>query len=432
MALRRFRYNMTHQWITSTRIGRLQPFLLQEVTPGDTWHGPCNGLIRMAPMDLPAFVTFNVHCYMFFIPHRIIWDEFEDVVTGEDGVTPWPQKTVTNTNWGSPGVDGSLPKAFGLGRPGSFGYDVSDLPFRAYLAVYNEFFRDQDYEPERTLTDSVALVKFPASDYFGGARSEIQQGAESTVDVSGSTLGVTEIRDAFHRQKFKERRSQYGARYTDYLMAMGLNVPDSRLDRPEVVGRNKATIGVSEVVATATSTGENTGQYRGHGIAGVGCNLRKRMFLEHGYLMGLFTIRPRLQINRRVDRLFLVNDKDDLFQQELARDTQVAIEAQEVATEGLDNATRQEVFGYTARDQWLRTARDTIASEMQGDALNSNPLEGWHIARNFQDNTPSLLEVQQVWDVDQIFQDQTSAAQQAFCFFNNGLRKSSIIPRRVK
>ena len=270
-------------------------------------------------------MAITVHQHYFYVPHRIVWDEFEDVVTGNDTTTPWP--TVTQS-----GSTSTLLTEMGMGEVGTT-KNCNALPVRAYNKVWNEFFRDQKIQSEISLdTNTLQSVNFPASEYLAGVRTEIQQGAEETVTVSGGTFNVTELRDAMHRQRFRERRSQFGERYYDYLLAMGIRAPSSRLDRPEHVARSRSFMGISEVVATATSASENTGEYRGHGILGMATRFPRRNFVEHGTLLGLTYLRPRLQIRHKVDPLWLVSDKDDLYQMELARDTQVPVYHEEVAS----------------------------------------------------------------------------------------------------
>ena len=82
MALKRFRYSMRHQWITGARLGEVLPCFYQEVIPGDTWSGRQLGLFRLAPLDKPAFAAFNVSVHFFFTPHRLVMDDFEDMITG--------------------------------------------------------------------------------------------------------------------------------------------------------------------------------------------------------------------------------------------------------------------------------------------------------------------------------------------------------------
>lgn len=302
MAIRRYRYPMRHHWQTTADFGNLVPIFHQEVTPGDTWSGRSSGLVRVTPFQRPTFMQANIGVYFFFVPHRLVFPEFEEVMTGKlqpDEYT-WPftfhqfalQKAIT--------------KYFGLGQSPST-INVNGLPFYAYNMIWNEFFRDQRLDAEAQVSNFELLkVRFNASDYYSRMRDDIQQHEEETIDATGSTIGITEIRDAFLRQKFKERRSQFGERYTDMLASWGVRAPDSRLDRPELCARGSATLGISEVVATADGAngGRSLGDYAGHGIVGLNVRFPKRMFVEYGSLIGVMAVRPRQQMRQKIDNMY--------------------------------------------------------------------------------------------------------------------------------
>lgn len=418
MALRRFNYGMHHAWITSTQFGGLMPCFVQEVTPGDTWSGASSLLTRFAPLDVPAYVAANVGVHFFFVPHRLVWPEFEDVITGADTTSQWPGVAVDDNV-----LTDILPYVFGIGTPaeGDVHY-LNALPFRAYNLVWNEYFRDQQVQDPVDLDSlNVQNVNFPRSDYFAKIRAEYQQGDEESIGVNPT---VSEVRDAFRRQKFKERRSQFGERYYDLLSAMGIKVPASRLDRPEHVARGRGVIGVSEVVATASSENEQTGEFAGHGIAGIGIRFKKRMFVEHGTLLGVFYVRPRNQFRSRVDALWRTFNRESLYTPELANGNQVPVHVKEFMANSGNQG--EDIIGYTARDEWLRSARDVVASGMMNTAN-----AGWTASRKFEDGeVPSLSELMTVPNFEHMFQDQTWLTPQIMAYFDHRISKQSQIPRR--
>lgn len=420
MAIRRFRYKLKHHWLTTLNVGYITPFFFQEVTPGDTFSGVSAGIARLEPIDRPLYASLKLSMNFFFVPHRLVWPEFEDVITGADTTTPWPQQTPL-------AISQSLYKALGIGDRNVAYQPVNALYARAYNKIINEFYLDQSLQGALPETNQVLFQANHLPDYYSSIRDEIQQGNEETVDTSGATLGVTAIRDAMNRQRFRERRSQYGERYTDYLRALGLRVPDSRLDRPEHVARATSTIGISEVVSTTWQvTGGNIGHYKGHGIAGMRIRFPKRSFNEHGTLMGLIVARPRLQLRHRYDAAFFVNGKDDLHQPELSSDTQVAVRLGEINSK--EDANINNVYGYQARDEWLRTARDTIAGKFQ-DVSN----DAWHMSKDYTAGaTPSIGEMMRVEQHLECFQNQTWDDEQIKLFFEHKIGKSSIIPRRKR
>lgn len=412
---KRYKYGMKHQWITDLTIGKLLPIFSQEVTPGDTWQGSSTGVFRLSPLNLPAFMSLGVHVHYFFVPHRLLWDDFEEVITGADEVSAWPKITYSPVN--------ELMQAFGIGINVTATPDVNALPIYAYNKVWNDYFRNDLLVNEIPLTNAtVKRINFPTFSYEGSITSEIQQGNEETVDSSGATIGATEIRDTLNRQRFRERRAQYGEKYRDLLMSdFGIMPSDVRLDRPEHCAQAKTTIGISEVVATATSASENTGEYKGHGIAGLRVKFPKRRFEEHGTLLGVAYARPRLQLRHRMDRQFFTQDKDDLYNPSLSSDTQVVVQAGEIYSD-----TTATNFGYQARDQWLRTARDTIANNMM-----STVNYPWTAPVDLT-GVPTIGFLQEVQDYDEIFQDQTADRVDLSAFMDHKISKISQIPRRKK
>lgn len=411
--MKRYKYGMKHRWTSSTKFGQLKPIFMQEVTPGDTWSGSSLGIFRMAPLDVPTYTNTKIFVHYFFVPYRLIWADFEDEITGAAAAT-WPTITqpLLGGNWfefGVPFDTNSQP-------------EYNALPIRAYNAIYNSHFRPEDIAEIPEDTVAIQRVNFPTSDYFGSLKSEIQQDTEVTVDTSQPTLAVTAIRDAFNRQRLKERRSQYGERYRDMLYSdYGVTAPDSRLDRPEHLARAMGTIGISEVVATATSAGENTGEYRGHGITGIRVPFRKRHFTEHGLIMGLMYVRPRLTLKTGLDHIWLTQDKEELYIPSLATDTLTTISSREIHNDATPHTAS---YAYQDRYEHLRSARDVIAGGMKNSSADS-----WttHVRLS---SVPTLSFLQQVQSYDTIFQDTSSASMDIHSHFEHAIGKTSVIKPR--
>jgi hypothetical protein len=202
---------------------------------------------------------------------------------------------------------------------------------------------------------------------------------------------------------------------------MGVNPGADRLDRPEFVAKARGMLGISEVVTTAEGTTSNTGDYTGHGVSGVSLRFRRKQFVEHGSLLGFIACRPRNQMRKCIPRLITSSVKDDYFQQELARDTQVAATLKEVYSEA---GTPDAIIGYTARDEWLRSATDVIASDMMDSAQ-----EPWTASREFSTD-PSLKDIQTVPEYPFLYQDTNSP--NLFVYAAHAIGKRSIVPRRTR
>lgn len=405
---------MRHQWLHNNSIGQIKPCFVQEVTPGDTWSGKSVSIHRLAPLDYPAYMQLKTYTKFFYIPHRLTFPEFPEVFAGTDTSTPWPTITYSSSDiWAIFGVPVNT-----LSTPA-----MNALPLYAWNLVYNHFFRNANIESERALNAmTVQRCRFPSSDYFGGMLDEVQQGSEVTIDTSGATLGVTAVRDALNEQKWRERRAVYGEKYRDVLRTdYGVRLSDKSIDRPEYLCGASSVMGISEVVATATSASEETGEIRGHGITGHTVRFKKRYFEEPGIILGVQYARPRLTLNTGRPHIYKVSDPDDLHKPSHASDSYVDVTSDEVF---FNNATYSN-FAYAHKDDWLRKPVDVVASSFLGNT-------GWYLNAELT-STPTLSYLQQVQEYDSIFQDQTASRMDIQSMNMHMIGKSSLIkppPRR--
>lgn len=197
----RSKFSLSHKVSFSCDQGELIPCSLVEVLPGDIFRHSTSCLIRLAPMLAPVFTQLNATIWQFFVPSRIVMEDFEDFITGGpdgDDQTVWP-----TISFASPVAVGSL--ADYLGVPPGFTYTgdnaVSALPFRMYAKIWNEWMRDQDLQTELAIsmgsgndtTTSTALQNVCwEKDYFTSARPFEQKGPQVTIPI-GTSAPVTGI-----------------------------------------------------------------------------------------------------------------------------------------------------------------------------------------------------------------------------------------------
>lgn len=182
-------------------MGKLVPIGVTEVLPGDTFRHSTSLLIRTVPLVAPVMHPVHVKVHHFYVPTRLIWEDFEKFITGgPDGedASAEPVKSITSGTTGY-GI-GSL--ADYLGYPPnaqSTTHTISALPFRAYSLIFNEYFRDQDLVTPLTIskasgTDSTTNITLQnvawEKDYFTTSRPDPQKGLAVTVPVEGATLPV--------------------------------------------------------------------------------------------------------------------------------------------------------------------------------------------------------------------------------------------------
>lgn len=177
---KRARFNMSHINSTTCKMGYIVPIMLNECLPGDTWQGDNKLFTRVAPLVAPIMHKVQQQVFTFFVPYRLLWDNWEDFITGgqngEDNSVP-PTVSITPTV-------GSLADYFGLPLTDN-SITVSALPFRAMSLIWNDFFRDQDLQDELpislddgpdTTTGTELLKANWAKDYFTTARVQPQKG----------------------------------------------------------------------------------------------------------------------------------------------------------------------------------------------------------------------------------------------------------------
>jgi len=170
-------------------MGELVPIGLTEVLPGDTVQHATNALVRASPLLAP--VMHPVHCriHHWFVPHRIIWDDWEDFITGgPDGMDDSVFPTVSIS---AGAAIGSLADYLGV-PTGVPNIEVSALPFRAYALIWNEFYRDQDLQnplPISTASGGDGTTNRDLQhagwekDYFTSSRPWEQKGPAITIPL---------------------------------------------------------------------------------------------------------------------------------------------------------------------------------------------------------------------------------------------------------
>ena len=207
-------------------------------------------------------------------------------------------------------------------------------------------------------------------------------------DLANATgANINDVRRAFAIQRYQEARSRYGSRFTEYLRYLGVRNPsDQRLQRPEYLGGGQAQINFSEVMQTAPETGVapsneyGVGDMYGHGIVAMKSNAYRRYFEEHGYVITMFSARPKAIYQDGIHREFLKTSKEDYFQRELS-----AIGQQEVYLNECyaDSTNGMDTFSYQDRYMEYREHPSQVSGEFR------DTLDYWHMARQFA-SAPSL------------------------------------------
>jgi len=196
--MKRSKFSLSNYKLLSCDMGELVPIGLTEVLAGDSIQMSTSALVRAAPLLSPVMHPVHVNIHHWFVPHRLIWEDWEDFITGgPDGMDASVFPTI-ETPAATGFAVGSLADYLGVPN-GVASREVSALPFRAYALIFNEWYRDQDLISELTIDtgsgpDTTTNLDLQVSawekDYFTSARPWEQKGPAITIPI-GTEAPVT-------------------------------------------------------------------------------------------------------------------------------------------------------------------------------------------------------------------------------------------------
>ena len=239
MKASRTRFNRDQTILTTFDSGKLIPFYVDEVLPGDTFSVDTSAIIRMTTPKYPVMDDAFIDFYYFYCPNRILWDNFKKFM-GEVDEKPWmptvnyevPQITIEK-NAANPStkypLEGSILDYMGVPTKVEDTFSVNALPIRAYVKIWNEYFRDENVgnaaifktsdggetysETEDTNVENVLKYAITGGrclpvnkfhDYFTSCLPFPQRGPEVTLPMQGNAKI-----SGFTNDKFNEKTPLY-------------------------------------------------------------------------------------------------------------------------------------------------------------------------------------------------------------------------------
>lgn len=198
MKASRTRFNRDQTILTTFDAGKLIPFYVDEVLPGDTFSVDTAAIIRMTTPKYPVMDDSFIDFYYFFCPNRILWDNFKYFM-GEVEDTPWmptkaysvPQIKINGTDAKPTPDERSILDYMGVPTKVKKPFSINALPIRAYVKIWNEFFRDENVDNAAVLKTDDANV-----DYEFGNENSMQE-AENNAYKGGNLLPVNKFHDYF-------------------------------------------------------------------------------------------------------------------------------------------------------------------------------------------------------------------------------------------
>lgn len=160
MKASRTRFNRDQTILTTFDSGKLIPFYVDEVLPGDTFSIDTSAIIRMTTPKFPVMDDAFIDFYYFYCPNRILWKHFKQFM-GEVENKPWmPEKTykvpeikIEGKEDSAKPLEKSILDYMGVPTKIKNTFTVNALPIRAYVMIWNEFFRDENVGNKAVWTD---------------------------------------------------------------------------------------------------------------------------------------------------------------------------------------------------------------------------------------------------------------------------------------
>lgn len=200
MKASRTRFNRDQTILTTFDAGKLIPFYVDEVLPGDTFNVDTAAIIRMSTPKYPVMDDSFIDFYYFYCPNRILWDNFKHFM-GEVEETPWmptkayavPQIKINGTDEKPVPDEKSILDYLGVPTKVKKPFSINALPVRAYVKIWNEFFRDENVDNAAVLKSDDADVTYTMStDEEDTMEKELQEAV-----TGGNPLPVNKFHDYF-------------------------------------------------------------------------------------------------------------------------------------------------------------------------------------------------------------------------------------------
>ena len=367
-------FDHSHKWEGTTDFSKLIPIYWDYFRPGDVIKGNVSIFGRSLPLKQPVFGDAYMHVDWFAVPLRLIWKNFTEFIQGTNnkGVPvshELPYIFAPGTSSVNPiNSNGSLIDFLGgltcwcessvyssdSRTKTTFKYDA--LPFRAYNAIWNEYFRDEQLqdvidfgeedgndlqtrdeasyiltvcaEKDRFTTarpnpqlgdaagfDSSLYLKTGTSTFSGTTGSQVKFIDGRPIDIVvnngalsiGSSTTISDLRTAVALQHLLETRNVGGFRYFEQVLSdFGVKMSDIRAQRPEFIGGDTIPFMINSVTQSSSNTETSyLGEQAGQGMFSKDTDNIYYEANEDVIVMAVMFVRPRAFYYQNVRKQFV-------------------------------------------------------------------------------------------------------------------------------
>jgi hypothetical protein len=245
---------------------------------------------------------------------------------------------------------------------------------------------------------------FVSANVSGADPRQVSMGASNNVQYSGAvTVGniravtglfadlstataatINQLRQSFQIQKLLERDARGGTRYTELLRAhFGVTPQDYRLQRPEYIGGGSTYVNINPIAQTSATSVTGSATPQGN-LAAMGTALAQGHGFtyaaqEHGYIIGLVSVRADLTYQQGLPKMWSRSTRYDFYFPVFATLGEQAVLNKEIYVQG--TAADNDVFGYQERWAEYRYKPSQITGLMK--STSAGTIDAWHYAQRF-------------------------------------------------
>lgn len=438
-------FNVSEAHKTTFNASYLIPIYWDFLYPGEVRKSTTRAFVRMSnPLQYPLMDNLWLTVHWFEVSLRILWDNFRkfygERIDPSDSIDyTLPVLGTGNVDLTTGGVNEFRDLCDYLGLPHVASFDMSDatsLPFRAYNAIYNYMYRDQNLQdsvaeptddgPDGGSADFVLLQRGKMHDYFTSLLPQPQKGESVTIGGEiataagvGGDIGVYsdaasgyrqledggtevevknsatnaetnklypnttihELRNAVAIQQFLEKDNRGGTRFGEQIYChWGTEFQDARY-APVFVGGGRAPIITTPIYNNAANTTESAdlGDFGAIGTGAFEGASFTYAAQEPSILMGIACVDADLTYHQGLNRKWSYRTRYDFVWPEFEGIGDQAVLTKEIYYQ--NNATDDVVFGYGPRYEEARTGINRLSGEFRPD--NLSPIDEFHVAQDF-------------------------------------------------
>jgi len=339
------------------KYGRAVPFHAHPVFAGETMTSlKTNMNVMSSPIDLAqAGCTFDF--WYYFVPFRLIWDNFPEWVMGDSSTTLATTNAVSGrTLWGKTGIDDD-----------QGWYSQQDHALHeAYIQVMNYYHRDDELQLTTAATPQVLAIVDQSHETSGDADLDAE---DETIDVSSGTLSIKALERKRAMLRYEMRVEMRDGKWTSWLSEQGVNASEALAQVPEFLGHYRKFIRPSKTISQTTGFSV---QHYGHDCRYT--LTKRRYFQEPGYVIGICSMRPKVHLIGGYDTSAYMFASPERFPQtgQLSEHKQIMTTSYS-STGGAENESDLAPSTYMSLDSYLFKGKHEAYNVNGSYILSHNP-----------------------------------------------------------